>query len=306
MFKTALATLAGALTCVGAEPVLAQARADAATSARSPLALPALGETPTAPALPLWELGLGVGVLSLPHYKGSDQRHTWVLPVPHIVYRGERLRVGRGGARAVLLDASRLDVDISLAAGPPTRSRDNEARQGMPDLKPTVEFGPNINWRLRGGRGTLLDQAMSWHLDLRLPWRAAVTFGTDPRYVGWTAAPNLNLDVRTAGGWHLGLLTGPTFNSQRFNAYYYDVDPAYATVTRPSYRGDGGYAGTRALASLSRRVDGHWIGAFVQFDQLHGARFEDSPLMRQKQAWSFGIATSWSLMRSDRIAPDRD
>lgn len=301
-FKTALALLAG----VSALPALAQTLPTTATSDRPPSALPSMGETATAPSRPLWELGLGVGVLSLPHYKGSDQRHTWVLPVPHIVYRGETLRVGRGGARAVLLDASRLDVDISLAAGPPTRSRDNEARAGMPDLKPTLELGPNVNWRLRGGQGTVLDQPMNWRLDLRLPWRAAFTVGSSPRYIGWTAAPNLNLDMRTASGWHLGVLAGPTFNDRRFNAYYYDVAPAYATAARPSYQGEGGYAGTRALTSLSRRVDGHWMGAYVQFDSLRGARFEDSPLMRQKQGWSFGIATSWRLVASDRLAIERD
>lgn len=302
MNKPALVLLAS----LGAFPALAQDQRDTASSAQPTAALPALGESSAPAARPLWELGLGVGVLSLPHYKGSDQRHTWVLPVPHIVYRGETLRVGRGGARAVLLDASRLDIDLSLAAGPPTRSRDNTARAGMPDLKPTLELGPNINWRLRGGQGTVLDQPMNWRLDLRLPWRAAVTVGSEPRLIGWTAAPNLNLDLRTAAGWHLGLLAGPTYNSRKFNAYYYDVDPAYATVTRSSYRGEGGYAGSRGLASLSRRVDGHWMGAYVQFDTLRGARFEDSPLIRQKQAWSFGIATSWTLMASDRVAPDRD
>lgn len=255
---------------------------------------------------PLWELGVGLGVLRLPHYKGSDQQHTWVLPVPYLVYRGDILRVGRGGARAVLLDASRLDIDISLAASAPTRSRDNLARQGMPDLKPTAELGPNLNWRLMRGQGEAFDTPMTWQLDLRLPWRAAFTVASDPRYVGWTAAPNVNLDVRLRTGWHLGLLAGPNFNSQRFNSYYYDVDPAYATASRPSYRSAGGYAGNRALASLSRRVDGHWMGAFVQFDHLAGARFDDSPLVRQKQNWSFGVATSWALLSADRQVPDRD
>jgi hypothetical protein len=52
---------------------------------------------------PLWEAGVGVGVLRLPHYRGSDQSHTWVLPVPYFVYRGEFLRADREGARACSL-----------------------------------------------------------------------------------------------------------------------------------------------------------------------------------------------------------
>ena len=39
------------------------------------LSLPALADDK-----PLWELGVGLGVLRLPHYKGSDQQHTEVAP----------------------------------------------------------------------------------------------------------------------------------------------------------------------------------------------------------------------------------
>lgn len=253
---------------------------------------------------PLWELGLGAGALRLPHYKGSDQQHTWVLPVPYLVYRGNILRADREGARAVLLDASRLDIDLSIGASAPRRSKDNEARQGMPDLKPTVEVGPNVNWRLAGGR--LLGDGSGWRLQLRLPWRAAFTVESDPRYIGWTAAPNLNLDLRTASGWNIGLLAGPNYNSQRYHGHFYDVAPAYATATRPQYRADGGYAGSRAVMALSRRFERQWFGAFLQYDTLRGARFEDSPLVRQRQNWSFGVATSWVFATSERSVPDRD
>ena len=34
--------------------------------------------------LPLWELGMGVGALNVPHYRGSDQNHNWLLPVPGV------------------------------------------------------------------------------------------------------------------------------------------------------------------------------------------------------------------------------
>src|SRR6266568_3550534 len=86
---------------------------------------------------PLWELGLGAGVLELPHYRGSDQSHTWLLPVPYVVYRGKFLKADREGARAVLFESDRVDFDLSLAASAPVRSRDDDARQGMADLKPT-------------------------------------------------------------------------------------------------------------------------------------------------------------------------
>ena len=48
---------------------------------------------------PSWELGLGVGGLSMPHYRGSDQRAEYVSPIPYIRYNGERFKVDREGGR---------------------------------------------------------------------------------------------------------------------------------------------------------------------------------------------------------------
>ncbi|NRF68687.1 MipA/OmpV family protein [Aquincola sp. S2] len=258
------------------------------------LALPA-----AAVQRPLWELGLGVGSLRLPHYRGSDQSSAWLLPVPYIAYRGEIFKADRDGARAVLLDSQRFDVDVSASASTPTRSRDNHAREGMPDLKPTIELGPNVNWTLGRGRGAVAGIA-EWKLDLRLPLRAALSIESQPRVVGWIATPNVNLDLRTAGGWNVGLLAGPVIGDRKLHGYFYDVAPAHATAGRPAYRARGGYAGATALAGLSRRDGPRWIGFFVKVDSLRGAAFEDSPLVRQRSQWSAGLAMSWVLTGSSR------
>jgi outer membrane scaffolding protein for murein synthesis (MipA/OmpV family) len=246
---------------------------------------------------PLWEAGVGVGVLRLPHYRGSDQSHTWVLPVPYFVYRGEFLRADREGARAVLIDSDRLDVDISVAATAPTRSRDNRARAGMPDLAPTFEVGPNVNWMLARGP--------QWKLQARLPVRAAFTLESGPDMIGWLATPNVNLDVRTQG-WNLGLLTGPVFGTRRMNGYFFDVAPEFATASRPTYRAPGGAAGWRLVSGASRRFGDFWFGAFVAGDSLHGARFEDSPLVRKRDTLAFGVALSWVFATSDQRVSHED
>ncbi|MCW5610838.1 MAG: MipA/OmpV family protein [Rubrivivax sp.] len=259
-------------------------------------AAPALAQRASAPAagLPLWELGLGAGALSLPHYRGSDQSQQWLLPVPYAVYRGDILRADRDGARAVLLESERLDFDLSAGASAPAKSRDNRARSGMPDLAPTVEFGPNLNLTLARGAG--------WKLDLRLPVTASFTLGSDARSIGWAAAPNLNLDLQR-DGWNVGLLAGPLFGSRAYHAYFYDVAPEYATAARPAYRARGGMAGWRVTGALSRRFGDLWLGAFVRADSLAGARFDDSPLVRRRQHLSAGLALSWIFKVSDaRVA----
>ena len=200
------------------------------------VAAPALAEQP------LWELGLGAAALSLPHYRGSDQSYRWLLPVPFGVYRGQIFRATRDGARAVLLESDRFDFDISLAASPPTRSSDNLARSGMPDLAATVEVGPNLNLTLA--------QGADWKLQLRLPVRGVVTLGSGAGLIGWTASPALNLDLELQG-WNLGLQGGPLAASRANHAYYYDVAPAYATAYRPAYSAPGG---ARRLARHGRGV----------------------------------------------------
>nr|WP_200930635.1 MipA/OmpV family protein [Pseudorhodoferax sp. Leaf274] len=247
---------------------------------------------------PLWELGLGAAALRLPDYRGADQGRNYVLPLPYIVYRGDWLRADRDGARAVLLDTPRVKFDLSLAASAPARSKDNAARRGMRDLKALAEIGPNLNLALARSAQD------RWKLDLRLPLRAAFTLEKSPRFAGTTFSPHLNLDLaNAAGGWNVGMLTGPVFGDRRNHAYFYGVGAGDATASRPAYEARGGYGGWQALASTSRRFGNTWVGAFVRYDRLDGAAFDDSPLMRRKSALSAGLGVSWILATSsERVA----
>ena len=250
---------------------------------------------------PLWELGLGVAALRLPDYLGSDQSHDYVLPLPYIVYRGTFLRADRDGARALLFDSQRIKVDLSVAASTPTRSRDNDVRAGMPNLKGTFEIGPNLNVTLANA------SSARWKLDLRLPVRGAVSIERSPKFVGTTFSPNLNLDVGgVGGGWNVGVLSGPVFADRKFHQYYYGVDTAYATASRSGYQAHGGYAGWRAVAATSRRFGNMWVGGFVRYDGLRGAAFEDSPLVRRNSAVTFGFGLSWILATSSELVPASD
>lgn len=246
---------------------------------------------------PLWEAGVGVGALRVPHYRGADQSHNWVLPVPYVVYRGKILRADRDGARAVLLETDRFDFDLSLAASTPTRSDDNEARRGMDDLEPTLELGPNLNWTLGRGPG--------WKLDLRAPVRAVFTVEASPSLLGWNATPNLNLDLDLAG-WNVGLLAGPVFGTRRLHATTYDVRGDDVTDDRPAYRARGGYAGSQFTLAMSRRFERQWAGFFLRYDTLQGARFVDSPLVRQRDNWSVGVAYAWVFAQSSRTVSSDD
>lgn len=247
---------------------------------------------------PLWELGLGVASIRLPDYRGSDQSRTYVLPLPYFVYRGTILKADRDGTRALLLDTGRVKVDVSVAASTPTHSNRDEARTGMANLAGTFEIGPNLNLALAAST------TRRWKLNLRLPLRFAATLERSPRYVGNTFSPNLNLDLAgLGGGWNLGLLTGPLFADRRYHGYFYDVGAADATAIRPAFQARGGYAGWRALAATSRRIGNAWVGAFLRYDDLRGAAFDASPLVRSRSQLTAGIGVSWVLLTStERVA----
>jgi outer membrane scaffolding protein for murein synthesis (MipA/OmpV family) len=267
-------------------------------------ALCALAAAP-APAdeRPLWELGAGVGAFALPDYRGSDQARGYVLPVPYVVYRGKFLKADRHGVRGELFDSDRLELNLSVAASLPVNSSRNDARSGMPDLRPSLELGPSLEFTLwRSGTGREL-------LELRLPVRAAFTLESSPRAIGWVATPNLNLDLPGRGalaGWNFGLLAGPVYGSRRQHQYFYGVAPEFATPARPAYAAAGGYAGLQFLAAASRRYDTFWVGAFVRADTLRGAAFETSPLVKRDTYVAAGFAVAWVLgtSRERVVAPE--
>jgi outer membrane protein len=245
--------------------------------------------------LPLWEMGIGLFPSTFPAYRGSEDQQYYLLPFPYIVYRGDYLRVDREGLRARLFDTDRVQINISVNASVPVRSDDGNAREGMPDLDPAVEIGPSLNILLAEFRG-------KHSLKMRLPIRSVIATDLGSiEQAGWIFNPHLKLESEDVfGGWDAGLSLGPLFGSGKYHAYYYTVDPQYATVTRPAYSASGGYSGTLALASLSRRFNRVWMGGFIRYDNLSGAQFEDSPLLETDHSLMAGIAIAWIFKRSSR------
>ncbi len=245
---------------------------------------------------PLLEYGLGIGAVAFADYRGSDSSHVYPLPIPYIVYHGTFLKADRDGVRGTLFDQDRVELNLSFNATTPVRN--DRERSGMPDLKSTLELGPSLDLHL------LRSADARFKFDLRLPLRAALTVEAAPRVIGWTFTPRFNLDVADPfgfDGWRLGLLTGPLFAERRYHEYFYSVAPQYATVHRPAYRAVAGYAGTQAIASLSKRFPHFWVGAFMRYDTLAGAAFLDSPLVQRHSYWSTGFGISWMIHRSSTM-----
>jgi outer membrane scaffolding protein for murein synthesis (MipA/OmpV family) len=247
---------------------------------------------------PLWELGMGVGAVTFPDYRGSDETQVYPVPVPYFVYRGDIFRADRDGVRGELFDREYAELTVSVNASVPVKSEDNAARRGMPDLEPTLELGPSLElhvWRSREER---------YKLDVVMPLRLPFTVESSPRSIGWVFVPRVNLDVENVAGqagWNLGLGAGPVFADRKFNRYFYSVAPRDATAARPAYQADGGYSGMNFLAALSKKFPDFWVGAYMSYGALRGAAFEDSPLVRSQHSFSSGIGIAWMIRESSTL-----
>jgi outer membrane scaffolding protein for murein synthesis (MipA/OmpV family) len=250
---------------------------------------------------PVWELGLGVGMVAFNDYRGAATSHALPTPVPYFVYRGHFLKSDRNGARAEFFSRPRVEFSLSVSGTTPVRN--NSTRAGMPDLKSTLEVGGSLDVHLWHSDDRHL------HLDLRLPARAAITVESSPRMVGAYATPQFNLDIEQypgSDGWKLGLLAGPLFATERYNDYFYTVAPQYATPGRPAYDAPGGYAGMEMLASLTRRFPRYWLGAYARYDTLAGATFTGSPLVTKNSYWAGGFGFAWIIDQSSHLIPSYD
>lgn len=247
----------------------------------------------------LWEVGVIAADLYLPDYPAAGQKHAKWLAAPYGIYRGRILRADREGARARLLHGRRLDLEMSFAASFATRSKDNAARAGMPDLDYLVEVGPRLSTLLSrlGGRGTLR---------FFLPARAV--YSTDLRNLkhrGFTCGPALYAQVEPLWrpGW-IGLLQlAGRFGDRAMNAYFYDVAPEFEQMSRPAYSARAGYLGSDLFAGVAIPMGGRWrLFTGGQLYDSHGSANQASPLFKRIQDFSIGIGLSYTLYYSKALA----
>jgi len=167
--------------------------------------------------LPLWEIGLGPSVISVPYYRGSADNNTLVLPFIYPVYRGDRLRVDNRGIRGKIFQSDRVRLDVSADANSPGKTDDIQGREGMPDLDPTIQIGPSAQirlWEKPGGSQTLT---------LNLPLRGVFALNSGLDDIGYTFTPHVtwNRNVELfARKWRLGVSAGLHLGSGDYHDYY--------------------------------------------------------------------------------------
>lgn len=248
-------------------------------------------------SLPVWEIGGGLGTLSFPHYPGADQSQTLILPFPLVVYRGDTVRADRGGLKGILYDGGNTVVDVSIRGSLPVNSEDNRARQGMADLDPTLEIGPQVSF-------TLLKNDHN-QLRFRLPVRTVISVGSGVRHQGNVFNPNFRWDHQINSNFGITTRASLRFGDGKWHDYFYTVSAADALVTRPIYDAPGGFSGSSLSLSGTYKTGDWRLGMALGLEWLSGAAFEASPLVKDDQAWFVGLVLSKTLFKSKRMTNTR-
>jgi len=248
--------------------------------------------------LPLWELGIGIGTLHTPHYRGSDSEADLLLPFPYVIYRGSFLQIDREeGVRGKLFNNEGVRIDLSLAGNVPVPDTDEGARSDMDALDPLLEIGAELIIDLWSASER--DHGFSFNVPLRLVYSVG-----DPllEFQGATLSPYLNYKIRQEDHgllWRYNASVGPVFANSRYHDYFYEVNPEFVTPQRQEYHADAGYGGSRVTLSVTRHAQKFMIGAFARYDNLDGAVFEDSPLVETREYFVIGMVFAWVLGASD-------
>ena len=252
--------------------------------------------------LPLWEIGLFGGAGRLPHYRGSDEYKTYFLPLPFLIYRGEVFRANREGVKSIFWENDRLETGLSMSGNPPV-DRDNQARDGMPELGAIGEIGPML-------KGYLCDHRNPDPFYAVAAVRLAISVDTDNFH---TAHEGFRGDFRLVyrnytwlEKWKVvfGLNAAVDFADAEGQRYFYEVEPRYATAERPAYSPDGGYSGFSLSANATKNLNSRLkLGVYYRWDNLTGSSFENSPLVQTENNHVVGAALIWNIHRSEKKSP---
>lgn len=256
---------------------------------------------------PLWEIGLFGGAAIIPHYRGSDEYNFYALPVPYFIYRGKIIQANRDGIKGIFYKNNHIETSISLSGNPPVDGN-NEARQGMPDLDALFELGPAVKWYFMGK-----DHYDNLYLKASLRAASSIGYdsGIDIDYRGLRGGLNLlynNREMFKKINLKFGFNAGIDFTDSRLNSYFYDVESEYVTEKREYYESDAGYAGFALSGFLHKPLTKKLsLGAYARWDNINGAVFENSPLVRDKNNYVVGCALTWKIFESKkRVQSDEE
>jgi outer membrane protein len=237
------------------------------------------------------EVGLGMSVINVPHYIGSNESELYYLPFPYLRYRSETINIDRNLIQTKLWRHGNWSLELSLGGSIKVDSEKNQARAGMDDLDFIIELGPALHYYFLGSRKD--DNALFLEFPLRGAISTDFTQATDrgvsfnPRLVWrrgymidqYEVRPQMSVGLRSA--------------SDSYHNYLYGVDSQFVRADRSEYKGTGGYGGWQLGYSTAVLWSDWLVAGFVRYVNINEAVYADSPLVKTNNSVVFGLASAY-------------
>ncbi len=241
-----------------------------------------------------WEAGVGAFAANLPLYPGSSQTSSFIIPFPYLTIQSEYLDIDQG-IKSKLFKSSNIRFSLSGGLGVPANSADSTVRTGMPDLDLVLQLGPSLD--------VIFDNDKSDKRETRLEFPLRVAVATDfssTQNIGWVFEPRLvyDSDRYRKAGWAYEATAGVRFATNKYHAYYYDVEPQFATSQRPQFSSSGGYSGLFTDLIASWRKNQLTYFAWIRYQYLGGSVYEASPLVEDTNYFFIGVGINWIFAES--------
>lgn len=248
--------------------------------------------------LPLIEGGAGVFHARFPHYPSAATNFSLTLPYPTFIYRGDVLRADEnGGVRSRFFKTENFEINLSVGGALPVSSEKITVRDGMPDLKTMVEFGPGLIWHVIPRKNK-----PRFQLNLNLPIRIAITSDlkdTDDR--GYVINPFLFGFGRLVGSTNIFYFLSYRWANSEFQKTFFEVEPKYATATRPSFIANSGSVVASAGLGFSHLF-------FSKYQLFTGASYDnysinpnrESPLFQRNTSITYVFGLTWWFYKSQK------
>jgi len=239
-----------------------------------------------------WEVGLGIGDIVSPDYRGSDEYRNYIAPIPYLIYRGKYIQTDRDGVRGNIFKSDSYEFTFSATATISQKADENKAREAMPKLGSTVEIGPALNIKLS-------DNNSPDNLRLQLPVYAVIAVSGSTRgFNGLVFQPQLMYRHNTHH-WQFTHRLGVNFADRQYHDYYYSVDQKFVTPERNFFDAPGGYSGVFVQAAISRSLhiynEETKLAFFLRYENINNTAFTNSPLVKTDQVLRGGFAFVWVI-----------
>lgn len=245
------------------------------------------------------ELGIGAFNAYVPHYIGADQSQNYIVPLPYVRYRSDKLQVNRNNAVGYLWQQNQWHLSLSATGSIAIDSDKNTARKNMPDLGWVAELGPALDYYFIGTpqaenfvkTGLFVRKALA--TDFKKISDIGGKYGIYGEYqhIVWQQA---NQQVQ------LNIKGAINFATQGYLNYYYSVAHSYQTRERSAYQAQSGYAGEELSLGISYDTQQWWAGGFIKYYRLKDTAHLHSPLVKRSHNIAAGIGVAWKFYNKTR------